>query len=435
MEMNPPLKRTAMLRAASGRYSSMLVVNKNAVTAANPTGMVVPLGIPLEKVSWSAMKEELVTQAGVKGPLQVALVMRAGDPVCCAYQRITELVNRDVLQGVNPTSAAAAALDRTNANKPVDSVSAQTSGFKMLRLEVSEEPDVMTDLGIKSLPTFVFFSHGNIAYAGPLGGRKVKSKTESIKPQILIIEPNPSDQIKSEKTLRKLGCDTFLCLSAAEAIDRVSRMCLGRGDGMDSATVVFDIVLVSENVQTSDVITLAKRLEDFTKIQRTIICVMVSVLGTKGYEQLHAVPWEHATTERDLNCIVAAPLSNITTWAMQKPIKANAVELILSRRIVPHQEETLGLTEKALYQKMVSVQNELVTSGPRRTQPMIFASNNKMDKSSTLGVGASNSVGIGMGTSTMAGTPYIGICMANEDTKMRGRSLVNTLGKTFTPEI
>jgi len=427
MEMNPPLKRTAMLRAASGRYSSMLVVNKNAVTSANPTGMVVPLGVPLEKVRWSALKEELITQAGVKGPLVVALVMRAGDPVCCAYQRITELVNRDVLQGVNPTSAAAAALDRTNVNKPVDSVSAQTSGFQMIRLEVSEEPDVMLDLGIKSLPTFVFFSHGNIAYAGPLGGRKVKSKAESIKPQILIVEPNPADQIKSEKTLRKLGCDTFLCLSAAEAIDRVQRMCLGRGDGMDSAKVIFDMVLISENIQTSDVLTLAKRLEDFTKVQRTIICVMVSVLGTKGYEQLHAVPWEHATTERDLNCIVAAPLSNVTTWAMQKPVKANAVELILSRRVVSQQDESLGLTEKALYQKMVSVQNDLVTSGPRRVQPMVFASSTRAEgKTQTLGATS---------TAAPAGTPYIGICMANEDTKMRGRSLVNTLGKTFTPEV
>ena len=47
--LNPPLKRSAVLRSNSGRYSEMMVVNAAAATSNNPTGMVVPLGLPNNK--------------------------------------------------------------------------------------------------------------------------------------------------------------------------------------------------------------------------------------------------------------------------------------------------------------------------------------------------------------------------------------------------
>ena len=416
MKNNPPLKRSSMLRAASGRYSSMLVVNKNLVSPSNPTGMIVPCGIPLEKVRWNSFKEELRSQAGVRGPLIVALIMRAGDPVSCEYQRIAELVNRDVLQGLGALSSGIEGLAKLKEIvKEIEPVSPQVSGFRLIRLEISEEGEVMGDLGIKAVPTIVMFSHGNIAYAGPLGGRSVKAKAESCRPQVLIIEPNAADQIKSEKTLRKLGCDTFLCLSAAEAIDRVQNLCLAQSG--ESPPLIFDLVLISEDIQSNDVIALSNKLEDYTKINRTIISVMVSVLGTKGYEQLHAVPWEHATIDKNISSVVSAPLSNITNWGLQKPLKAISIEHLLSRRIIVPQDECFGLTPTALYQKMVQVQSDLVSNGPRRTQPLVFASSNKpLDGS--LG-------------SIKSGSPYIGICLSAEDIRMKGRQLVDLSGKNF----
>ena len=39
-EMNPPLARSGILKANSGRYSTALVVDKAAVTADNPTGIL-----------------------------------------------------------------------------------------------------------------------------------------------------------------------------------------------------------------------------------------------------------------------------------------------------------------------------------------------------------------------------------------------------------
>lgn len=299
----------------------------------------------------------------------------------------------------------------------------------MIRIDVSEDNDVISDLGIKTLPTFVMFSHGNIAYAGPLGGRKVKAKNNSVKPQILIVEPNAADQIKAEKTLRKMGCDTFLCLSAHEAIDRVQRMCLNNTDG-DGPSVVFDMVLISEDIQTNDVATLMKRLEDFTKTSRTIVCVMVSVLGTRGSEHLHAVHWEHATTDGNLSAIVNPPLCNATNMAMQKPIKPAAVELMLGRRVIPPDDSNLGLTEKALYRKMVAVQNEIVSNGAKRVQPLSFAT--RPSKGTGTGTVGTEMAATGNSSTAQQGA-YIGICLSAEDVKMRGRQLVASVGKTFTP--
>lgn len=428
MEMNPPLKRSSMLRAASGRYSSMLMVNKNAATSTNPTGMVEPVGIPLEKVRWNSFKQELMSQVGQKGPLVTALLTRAGDPVCCTYMRIAEAVNRDILLGLGAYKSDSSSLDDIKAkalsasfaatDSTRDMVTPRTSGMKMVRIEVSEEYDAMTDMGVKTVPAFVMFSQGNIVYAGPLGGRKVKSKGASVRPQILIVEPNPADQIKAEKTLRKLGCDTFLCINAHQAIDRVNQMCLGRGGDNDAPCTIFDMVLISESIQTSDVLTLATRLEDFTKMKRTLICALVSVLGKSGGEHLRAVQWNHSTTEGNLSPILDAPLSNITTYAMQKPIKANAVEMLLGKRVIPHDGENgqnMGLTEKALYTKMTTLQNEISNGGGRRTQPLTFTSSR-----SNMGGGTSS-----QGT-------YIGICLSAEDVKMKGRQLVASTGKSYT---
>ena len=351
--------------------------------------------------------------------------------------RIAEAVNRDLLLGLGaytsePTSfddMKARTLSATAVPIPLESttemISPRSSGIRMIRIEISEEYEAMTDLGVKTVPSFVMFSQGNIVYAGPLGGRKVKSTAGSARPQILIIEPNPADQIKAEKTLRKLGCDTFLCINAHQAIDRVNKMCLGRGGDNDIPSLIFDMVLISESVQTSDVVTLSKRLEDFTKVNRTIICVLVSVLGKLGGEHLRAVQWDRSTTEGNLNCIVDAPLSNITNYAMQKPIKANAVEMLLGKRVIPQDGQNLGLTEKALYSKMASLQTEISNGGGRRTQPLNFTSSKGFSTGTGSGTGSEPGA-----SGTQQGT-YIGICLSAEDVGMRGRQLVASTGKSY----
>jgi hypothetical protein len=93
---NPPIKRTFVLHSASGRYSSMIVVNPKAVTPQNPTGMVKTLGLPLPTLKWSTLKEMFSSApaATIPGsPLVVALVMRDGDPSCVIAKGVAEYVN------------------------------------------------------------------------------------------------------------------------------------------------------------------------------------------------------------------------------------------------------------------------------------------------------------------------------------------------------
>jgi hypothetical protein len=219
-EMNPPLKRSATLRANSGRYSSSMVVNASLVSADNPTGMVVPLGIPLETVTWSKLKEQNSYEGnGEKGPLTVALVLRTGDPRGCIIERIAAVVNMEL---------------RNQENDKND--------VRMIRIDVGENSDILKDIGIKELPTFLMYLSGKLVYAGPIGGRKVKTSSASSRPQILIIESDFKSQISMEKVLKKFGCDIFMCMTSSEAAERVNQV----NNGLNET--VFDLILISEDL-------------------------------------------------------------------------------------------------------------------------------------------------------------------------------------------
>jgi len=82
-EANPPIKRTFVLKSASGRYSNMIVVNLQAVTPQNPTGMVKPLGLTMPTLKWSALKEMFAN-----APLAII----PGSPVILSYRRIAHTI-------------------------------------------------------------------------------------------------------------------------------------------------------------------------------------------------------------------------------------------------------------------------------------------------------------------------------------------------------
>ena len=54
IHMNPVLKRSGILKCNSGRYSRLAVIDPKNITAANPTGMVVPVGDP-----WTQLHGEI----------------------------------------------------------------------------------------------------------------------------------------------------------------------------------------------------------------------------------------------------------------------------------------------------------------------------------------------------------------------------------------
>jgi len=147
-EANPPMQRTFVLKSASGRYSNMLVVDPKAITSQNPTGMVTCGGIPLKEQLWGPLKESLEldsTTGNSSGPLKLCLIFRRGDPVGIAYERVAELAN-ELLQN---------ALQST-----LSSPEQKIRNTEIVRIEVGKDSSIISDLQIRTLPTFVAFKGG-----------------------------------------------------------------------------------------------------------------------------------------------------------------------------------------------------------------------------------------------------------------------------------
>ena len=87
----PVLKRSGILKANSGRYSRLAVIDANNITAANPTGMIVPVGDIIPTIAWKTLKQENVQ--GGAAELTVCVVGRIGQPEYMAMLRMSNYVN------------------------------------------------------------------------------------------------------------------------------------------------------------------------------------------------------------------------------------------------------------------------------------------------------------------------------------------------------
>jgi hypothetical protein len=370
-EENPPLSRKSAILKASGRYSDMLVVDAAAVTSANPTGMIEVGGFPLPHVRWETLKNSLRNDDSM---FTVALALRPGDPVCCSYLRIAEIVHRRFKESRHQEGA--------QSSRPNSAVNAR-SPPRMVQIDVSESGGLIAEFGIKSLPLFLVFHGHELFYGGSIGGKKIKLEA-SHKPQVLLIEPSFKDQITCEKTLRKVGCEPFLCLNLAEAATRIQQLSNPTPDakGRLPDPVVFDLILISEEVERENVILLRKILKDVTKDNRTVVALLVSVLGEFGRANLNAVQWE-AGCSTEVAAFSRRDLSDVCSLAIQKPIKQVSVQRLLAMRSLPQSESNFGITPDTLEGKIRQVERE-VLHGSRRP------------------------------------IEYIGIRLSAQDTKMRG---------------
>lgn len=394
--INPPLRRNRVLDGNSGRYSNMLVVNKSAVTALNPSGGTVLSGKPLLSRQWevTAMtKPSPVASVGVSSGsfglkedlsststsvVTAILVTRGGDPACLAIERVAEVAN-DILASEVP-----------------EPTSTKSSGghkeVHLVKIDISDNPTIANEFGIKAFPTFLVFRGPELVYGGPLGGRKFKLASRPYRPQILLIEPNFGLQLQSEKMLKKMGCDPFLCLNAQQATDRIRRFSLS-----GTQTMTFDLVLVSQDVTNDGLRDLTKCLRDFVAEKKTIVAIMASALGEHGKHNLISVDWsDHYTT--DLIKLVSPELCAAASHGILCPLKSIAIEKLLDFRegasasAVPE----LGLTPQNLLTRL----HEFKDSKPTVSRVQ---------------------------SKTGGGTqPYLGIKMSAEDTKLRG-------GKALVP--
>jgi hypothetical protein len=366
----------------------MLVVDPAAVTSDNPTGMVEVGGLPLPHVRWETLKSSLRHEDG--GSFTVALALRPGDPICCSYLRIAELVHRKFHDSQSDPSPAPSRGGPSSSSRPSSAAILRRAPPRMVQIDVSENSAVVSELGIKTLPLFLMFQGPNLVYGGSIGGRKIKLDA-SHKPQILLIEPNFKDQITCEKTLRKVGCEPFLCLSFAEAVNRIQQLSNPSPDrsGRLPDPVIFDLILISEETESENLMLLRKVLKDVTKDNRTVVALLVSVLGEFGRANLNAVRWDSGCSS-EVTAFSRRDLSDLCSVAIQKPIKQLSIERLLAMRTLPQSESNFGATPDSLEAKIQRVQSEALNG----SRPSI---------------------------------EYIGIRLASQDTKMRnGRDLTSS---------
>jgi hypothetical protein len=373
----------------------MLIVDKKSITPSNPTGMTVPLGKSLTSINWEHFKSTLPT--GVVPPfsaLNVILVMRGGDPVCSQFERVSEIlnleyhkepVNHDAQLSVlepksNASRPASASIRPASAStRPTSSSTRPSSGKQniisrikekpnLLKVDISENGTIMKELGIRSIPMFLMYHGANLVYGGSAGGRKIKLEPCVQKPQILYIEPNFQHQIRAEKTLHKMGCDVSLCMTVGEAVNRIQIMKNDTGNP-NAPKLDFDIVLISDETVPENLNLLEKALFDNIKNKRTIICLMISVLGENGRNVLNAVTWESFATD-NLALLGHPAIASLCTLAVQKPIKPSAVTRAMSMlQNVSHHDSNFGLTPSTLRSKISAVHDDVIsgTAKPLKT--------------------------------------------------------------------
>ena len=358
---NPIIKRTFVLKSASGRYSTSIIVDPSAVTPQNPTGMVRTKGKELGLLTWKEIKNIFASAPAAvipASPLVVGLVMRDGQPDCCVAKGIAEIVNLEWNGENRHMDDAHTASTQSDVYGPVE----------LVKVDVSQDSTILAELGIKTLPTFVMINSGRLCYAGPIGGRQIHLRHTS-RAQVLLIEPTFKDQIALEKTLKKNRCDPFLCLDVNQALERMRQVSQVETNG--GPKFEFDAVLISGDVEGGDFDMLYRRLAGQVKSKRTVIGVLVSVLGNEGKRNLDAVSWsEYCSFEVDK--VVLGPVNQVASIVVQKPIKASAIRKLLSLRQVPLEDVNFGLTPESLKSKIRSVQESLVGSNFRvQSQPNV----------------------------------------------------------------
>lgn len=341
LALNPVLKRTNVLKCNSGRYSRLATIDPKNVTHSNPTGMVVPIGDPLSTLKWKDLQEENRMAASTSGTeLTVAVVGRIGQPDYMALLRITEFVNLQIK------------------DMP------ELTGVRLVRIDAGEDTSIISEMNLKYLPTFLAFKKGSCIYSGQFGGQKVQSFALSASPKVVIIEPNPKRQMAMEKTLKKMNCDVFLCLSAGEALLRL-RVLTRPGSGQ----VIPDIVLISHDLgmsQAQDLGALGKQLEQFTSVRRTIVAATVDVLGPQGHANIKATTWSKSASSNEVGALLQQPLVNYAKILIQKPIKQKSIEEIISMRKLSDGGAYLGMTPENLIQKLKELKEKVpvASAGP-----------------------------------------------------------------------
>eukprot|EP00931_Biecheleriopsis_adriatica_P007865 TRINITY_DN109116_c0_g1_i1.p1 TRINITY_DN109116_c0_g1~~TRINITY_DN109116_c0_g1_i1.p1 ORF type:complete len:598 (-),score=143.58 TRINITY_DN109116_c0_g1_i1:60-1808(-) len=95
---------------------------------------------------------------------------------------------------------------------------------KLVAVELTEGEKFAEQYGIKEVPYCLMFLGGQQVYSKRLRGiRMAPRDAASAKPKVLLVEPNPAQQLKLERNLRRNGYCSDLAMDGAQAVRMASR--------------------------------------------------------------------------------------------------------------------------------------------------------------------------------------------------------------------
>lgn len=111
--------------------------------------------------------------------------------------------------------------------------------FRFVAVELSELDLVARQYDVREAPFCLMFQGGNVVYSERIRGKKTAfHDTYMARPRVLLLEPDPSHQIKVERALRRNSFGNDLALDVADALRLASR------------TDAYGIVLASATLPT-----------------------------------------------------------------------------------------------------------------------------------------------------------------------------------------
>jgi len=121
---------------------------------------------------------------------------------------------------------------------------------KFVSVELSEIGGFAKDYGIKEVPHCLMFSGRNVVYSQHMGRKRLMTKEAGqSKPCVLLVEPDPANQLKLEQRLRRAGATSDLAMTGTEA----TRL-------LTTRSVVYDALLISGRIRVDQQRTVASAM-------------------------------------------------------------------------------------------------------------------------------------------------------------------------------
>lgn len=316
--IHPPLNRGRMISTTSGRYSGMLVVDRKNISPVNPTGMKTLRFAPLLEMSWQEFKTRVGPLRDSK--LHVLLMARQSEHEGYYFKRIAEAANEMIAE------------DNEKRHQII-----------VYYCEIADNPESLVDLNLKSHPVFIMAFNGSVVYGGKCGGQMLPKK--AVAPIVIVIEPDIKFQVGLEKSLRRSGFQTILCLTVAEAIVVIDSM-MGQSSALRSSYL--RAVLVANEANAPSITLLSGKLSQ-SAFKDAELIALVNVFDRNLIDR-PSIRWDETFCSSDVSNWLQPPLSRHVKMVTPKPLKPKTIQYM--RECWSQRSEYFGLTSSSLIRMM-----------------------------------------------------------------------------------